>query len=63
MFHLEFFPTHIETSPFPGEKGSKIRLNTHDPEIQDPYLLKFVDMNVDVSPNVAYIYLWGGTHQ
>jgi hypothetical protein len=26
----------------------------------DPYL---VDINVDVNPNVAYIYLWDGTHQ
>jgi hypothetical protein len=29
----------------------------------DQYLLKFVDMKVDVSPNFAYIYLWGGAHQ
>jgi hypothetical protein len=28
----------------------------------DLYLIKFVDMNVDVNPNVTYIYLWGGTH-
>jgi hypothetical protein len=31
--------------------------------ILDPDLLEFVDMNVDVSPNVAYIYQWGGTYQ
>jgi hypothetical protein len=30
---------------------------------QDPYLLMFVDMNVDVNPKVPYIYLWDGTHQ
>ena len=35
----------------------------YDYSIQDPYLLKLVDMNVNVNPNFAYIYLWGGTHQ
>jgi hypothetical protein len=30
---------------------------------QDPYLQTFVDMNLEVNLNIAYIYLWGGTCQ
>jgi hypothetical protein len=34
--------------PFEGDLGS--------------YLQRLVDLNVDVNPNFAYVYVWYGTH-
>jgi hypothetical protein len=28
----------------------------------DPYLQKLIDINVDINPNFAYVYMLDGTH-